>query len=80
MPTDPAVRSGRRQTLIIGAAAIAAFILTEYITGPVLHLEGMWRYPAWFTIGLVLIVVFVTLFTLAAERLLGPEKEREGDQ
>jgi hypothetical protein len=75
MPTDPAVRSGRRQTLILGAAAIAAFILTEYITGPVLHLEGMWRYALWFTIGLVLIVLFVTLFTLVAERLFGPEKE-----
>ncbi|MEN6518691.1 MAG: hypothetical protein ABFC38_10920 [Methanospirillum sp.] len=72
MPTDPAVRSGRRQTLILGASAVAAFILTEYIAGPVLHLEGLWRYPAWFTIGLVLIVVFVTLFTLATERILGP--------
>lgn len=75
MPTDPAVRSQRRQTLVLGAAAIAAFVLTEYITGPVLHLDGLWRYPAWFTIGLVLIVVFVTLFTLVAERVLGPEKE-----
>lgn len=75
MPTDPAVRSQRRQTLILGASAIAAFVLTEYITGPVLHLEGLWRYPLWFTIGLVLIVVFVTLFTLAAERIFGPEKE-----
>ena len=72
MPTDPAVRSQRRETLILGASAILAFILTEYITGPVLHLEGMWRYAAWFTIGLVLIVAFVTLFTLAAERLFGP--------
>jgi hypothetical protein len=39
----------------------------------------MWRYAAWFTIGLVLIVVFVTLLTLASERLLGPA-EKEGFQ
>jgi len=79
MVPDPAVQSQRRQTLILGASAVAAFILTEYITGPVLHLDGFWRYPLWFTIGLVLIVVFVTLFTLATERILGPEKEI-GDQ
>lgn len=72
MATDPAVRSQRRQTAILGASAILAFVLTEYIVGPVLHLDGMWRYAAWFTIGLVLIVVFVALFTFAAEALLGP--------
>lgn len=79
MSTDPAVRSQRRETLILGAAAIAAFVLTEYITGPVLHLQGLWRYPLWFTIGLVLIVVFVMLFTLVAEAVFGPGK-RESDQ
>ncbi|NLX50162.1 MAG: hypothetical protein GXY82_09925 [Methanospirillum sp.] len=72
MPTDPAVRSQRRQTAVLAASAILAFVLTEYIAGPVLHLGGPWRYAAWFTIGLVLIVVFVTVFTLAAEALLGP--------
>jgi hypothetical protein len=77
MPTDPAVRAQRRQTLILGASAIAAFVLTEYITGPVLHLEGMWRYAAWFTIGLILIVVFVTLFTLVAEAVFGPVEKEE---
>lgn len=77
MPTDPAVQSQRRETLILGASAIAAFVLTEYITGPVLHLEGTWRYAAWFTIGLVLIVVFVLLFTFVAERLFGPAEKEE---
>lgn len=72
MQTDPAVRSQRREIAILGASAILAFVLTEYITGPVLHLTGLWRYPAWFTIGLVLIVVFVTVFTYAAERFFGP--------
>jgi hypothetical protein len=70
MATDPAVRSQRRETAILAASAILAFVLTEYIAGPVLHLDGMWRYAAWFTIGLVLIVVFVTAFTYAAELLL----------
>ncbi len=72
MPTDPAVRAQRRQTAVLAASAILAFVLTEYLAGPVLHLDGPWRYAAWFTIGLVLIVVFVTVFTYAAERLLGP--------
>ena len=72
MATDPAVRSQRRQTAIMASSAILAFVLTEYIAGPVLHLDGPWRYAAWFTIGLILIVAFVTVFTLAAERLLGP--------
>jgi hypothetical protein len=79
MSTDPAVRSQRREIAILAASAILAFVLTEYITGPVLHLEGLWRYPIWFTIGLVLMVVFVTLFTLAAERAFGPA-EKEGFQ
>ena len=79
MSTDPAVRSGRRETLILGAAAIAAFVSTEFITGPVLNIQGLWRHPIWFTIGLVLIVVFVLLFTLVAERVFGPS-EKEGFQ
>ena len=77
MSTDPAVRSGRRETIILGAAAIAAFVSTEYITGSVLRIEGLWRSPAWFTIGLVLIVVYVLLFTLAAERIFGPSEKEE---
>jgi hypothetical protein len=72
MATDPAVRSQRRETAILAASAILAFVLTEYIANYVLRLDGAWRYAAWFTIGLVLIVAFVALFTLAAERLLGP--------
>lgn len=72
MSTDPAVRSQRRETLILGASAIAAFVLTEFISGPVLHLQGLWRFPLWFTIGLVLIVVFVTLLTVVAEAVFGP--------
>ena len=72
MATDPAVRSQRRETAILGASAIHAFVLTEYLANYVLHLDGVWRYAAWFTIGLVLIVAFVALFTIAAERLLGP--------
>ncbi len=77
MSTDPAVRSGRRETLVLGAAAIAAFVATEYITGPVLHIDGLWRHPIWFTIGLVLVVVFVLLFTLVAERVFGPAEKEE---
>jgi uncharacterized membrane protein YhdT len=77
MSTDPAVQSGRRETLTLGAAAIAAFVLTEYITGPVLQVYGMWRHPLWFTLGLVLLVVFVLLFTYAAERVFGPAEKEE---
>ncbi len=72
MSTDPAVKSQRRETLILGAAAVAAFLSTEYITGSVLRIDGLWRHPVWFTIGLVLIVVYVLLFTLVAERVFGP--------
>lgn len=77
MSTDPAVRSGRREILILGAAAVAAFVSTEYITGIVLRIDGLWRHPAWFTIGLVLIVVYVLLFTLVAERIFGPAEKEE---
>lgn len=72
MSTDPAVLSGRRETLILGAAAIAAFVSTEYITAYVLRIDGLWRHPAWFTIGLVLIVAYVLLFTYVSERVFGP--------
>ena len=72
MSTDPAVRSERRKTLILGASAIAAFVSTEFISGPVLHLQGLWRFPLWFMIGLVLIVIFVMLFTALGEAVFGP--------
>ncbi len=71
MFTDPAVRSQRLETLILGTSAIAAFISTELISGPVLHLQGLWRFPLWFMIGLVLIVIFVMLFTALADAVFG---------
>jgi len=72
MSLDPVPGSRRRETLILGASAAAAFVLTEIISGPVLHLQGLWRFPLWFAIGLVLIVVFVMLLTVVAEAVFGP--------
>ncbi len=72
MSTDPAVRSQRREIIILGAAAIGAFVLTEVIVGPVLQISGPWRSPIWFTIGLILMVALVLFFTFLAERFLSP--------
>ena len=75
MPTEPAVRAIRRETVIVGASAVLSFFIVEYVNTTFIQLQGAWRYALWFGLGMVLIVVLVTLFTLAAQALLGPEKE-----
>ncbi len=75
MPTDPAVRAIRRETVTVGVAVVVSFFIVEFVNDSLLHLVGFWRYALWFGLGMVLIVVLVTVLTRAGRLLFGPEKE-----
>ena len=75
MPTDPAVRAIRRETMTVGVAVVLSFFIVGFVNESLPHLEGFWRYALWFGLGMVLIVVLVTVLTLASRLLLGPERE-----
>ncbi len=62
MPTDPAVRAIRRETVTVGAAVVLSFFIVEFVNDNLLHLVGFWRYALWFGLGMVLMVVFLGLF------------------
>jgi hypothetical protein len=79
MPTDPAVVSLRQESLVLGAAVLAAFFIVRYLNAAFLHLEGFVLYAVWFLSGFVLIVVFLGVFRSLARRLPGRLRKREGD-
>ena len=75
MPTDPTVRAIRRETVTVGVAVVLSFSAVGFVNTTYPPLAGFWRYALWFGLGMVMVVVLVTVLSLAGRLLLGPEKE-----